>query len=331
MIRLAVKEDIHQLDKIARLTVKKMHESRLNQWSDTYPGPLDFQKDIDSNQGYVYIDSEIVGYFALIDHDPYYDGFAFKYSKGIAVHRILVNPIHQGKGVGHEMFKAITLLAKEKNCDAIWIDTHPANMKMQSLLKAHQFKEIGFIDAIHRILYERPTFLIPPKKILIFGNSGTGKTTLNHTLAQKLNLPSLHLDTMYWQENWQSIPRDVFYQQLKNYLESHANFVMDGNYLNADILELRLEYADTLIYLDYPTQVALNGIKEREALYGGQVRSEMAEGCIEKIDQEFLSYVLTFNETRRPHLLKILEDAYSSKNILRFESRKSLNLFLETL
>lgn len=332
MIRQATLNDIKILHYIARLTVQAMHESGLDQWSDVYPGEKDFENDVHLNQGYVYIsDNTVVGYFALIKHDPYYDGFPLKYKRGLAVHRLLVSPKYQGMGLSHEMFKGIYDLARNQKAEAIWIDTHPANTKMQRLLKTHQFKEIGFIDKIYRILYERPTFFNKPSKILIFGNSGTGKTTLNHQLSKKLNIPSLHLDTMYWQKNWQSLPRDLFYEKLKNYLDSHTNFVMDGNYLNADILDLRLNHADTLIFLDYDTNVALNGIKHREAIYGGTVRSEMAEGCIEKVDQEFLSYVLSFNETRRPQLLKILSDHYLKKIVLRFENRKSVELFLETL
>lgn len=332
MIRPTSLKDVKTLQYIASITVKAMHESGLHQWSDTYPGISDFENDIALNQGYVLCEqAAIVGYFALINHDPYYDGFPFKYQKGLAVHRLLIHPHYQGKGFAHKLLKGIYAIAKTKGISAIWIDTHPANSKMHRLLKQHQFKEIGFISAIHRILYERPTFLVPPSKILIFGNSGTGKTTLNHRLAEKLTLPSLHLDTMYWQKNWQSIPRDLFYEKLKAYLEAHDRFVMDGNYLSAGILDLRLQHADTLIFLDYHTNVALNGIKHREALYGGTVRSEMAEGCIEKVDQEFLNYVLHFNQTRRPQLLKILSDHYLEKNTLRFETRKSLNLFLDTL
>jgi hypothetical protein len=106
---------------------------------------------------------------------------------------------------------------------------------------------------------------------------------------------------------------------------------MDGNYLNSKILDLRLQHADTIIYLDYPTQMALNGIKQREKVYAGRWRTDMAEGCIEKIDQEFLSYVFNFNKTRRPTILSILQKVEPTKNTFIFKSRDSLNQFIDSL
>ena len=43
---------------------------------------------------------------------------------------------------------------------------------------------------------------------MIIGCGGCGKTTLARKLAQRLNLPLIHLDRLYWCGNWQSVDYD---------------------------------------------------------------------------------------------------------------------------
>ncbi|WP_242835879.1 AAA family ATPase [Clostridium sp. DL-VIII] len=42
------------------------------------------------------------------------------------------------------------------------------------------------------------------ERILIIGGNGCGKTTLAQTLASKLEIPLIHLDKLYWRDNWES-------------------------------------------------------------------------------------------------------------------------------
>ena len=129
-------------------------------------------------------------------------------------------------------------------------------------------------------------------KIAILGGSGTGKTTLCRMLGEKLLIPSLHLDSVYWKKNWQNINKQEFDSYMKNYLTKNKSWVIDGNYSNNAHFTYRLELADIIIFLDFGTQMSLQGIHKRAATYKHLTRSDMAEGCIEGIDQVFLQYVL---------------------------------------
>ena len=40
------------------------------------------------------------------------------------------------------------------------------------------------------------------ERILIIGCSGSGKSRLARQLGQKLGLPVVHLDQLWWKENW---------------------------------------------------------------------------------------------------------------------------------
>lgn len=86
------------------------------------------------------------------------------------------------------------------------------------------------------------------ERILIIGGNGCGKTTLAQKLASKLEIPLVHLDKLYWKDNWESASKDEFDGLLIKEL-SKSQWIIDGN-MNRTI-PLRLKYCDTVIYMDF--------------------------------------------------------------------------------
>ena len=169
------------------------------------------------------------------------------------------------------------------------------------------------------------------KRIMILGPSGTGKTTLGRRLGDHLHLPILHLDAVYWIKDWDHLDKDAFHSYMTNYLKKHSSWVIDGNYSNNRHFELRMKLADTIILLDYGTQAALKGIHQRAEQYKHQVRSDMADGCVEGIDQVFLQYVATFYHKRMPWLKASAMKYRNQKQVLVFHSRQELHRWFATL
>ncbi len=168
------------------------------------------------------------------------------------------------------------------------------------------------------------------KKIIVLGPSGTGKTTLARKLGEKLGIPYLHLDTVYWKKNWIHVDKKEFHNFMVSYLKQHGKWVIDGNYTNNEHFIWRLKLADTIILLDFPSTVSLRGILERAEKYKNRVRSDMAEGCVEGIDQVFLRYTAFYSKNRTP-LLKAKINKYSKgKNIFIFNNRENLENWLNT-
>ena len=167
-------------------------------------------------------------------------------------------------------------------------------------------------------------------KVVILGASGTGKTTTCRILGEKLNLKILHLDSVYWKKDWNNINKRDFDIYMKRFLLENKYWAIDGNYSNNKHFTYRLEACDTIIYLDFGIQVSLHGIHERAHRYKHIHRADMAEGCIEGIDQEFLQYVAFYR--KKNMLLKAIVKKYENKKrVLIFKSREELNAWANSL
>ena len=167
-------------------------------------------------------------------------------------------------------------------------------------------------------------------KIVILGSSGTGKKTLCRRISEKLNIPQLHLDNIYWKKNWDHIDKESFDQYMKEYLKKHKDWVIDGNYSNNKHFYYRLALADIIVFLDYGTSLALRGIHERARKYKHRTRSDMAEGCVEGIDQVFLQYV-AFYEPRAQKLKAIIKTYAKHKKVVVFKDRTEMNKWFNDL
>ena len=87
------------------------------------------------------------------------------------------------------------------------------------------------------------------ERIVIIGCPGSGKSTLARELGEKLDLPVVHLDQIYWSPgNWQHLEKDEFDALLMQELQK-PRWILDGNFNRT--LELRLERCDTVIFLDF--------------------------------------------------------------------------------
>ncbi len=168
-------------------------------------------------------------------------------------------------------------------------------------------------------------------KILVLGGSGTGKTTVCRELGDKLNITTLHLDSVYWKKNWANISKVEFNQYMKKFLTKHKSWVIDGNYSNNLHFKYRLDSADIIIFLDFGTQLSLQGIHKRAHDFKHQTRTDMAEGCIEGIDQVFLQYVATYYKYRAKYLKAIISKYKTKKQVYIFKNRTELYKWYSSL
>ena len=160
------------------------------------------------------------------------------------------------------------------------------------------------------------------KKIIVIGCSGSGKSTFSLALHKKINIPLFHLDMLFWNTDKTTVEKSVFKERLSNILNKDE-WIIDGNY--ASTMELRLSKCDTVVFLDYPTQICLNGVKERM----GKKRPDMPWLETEE-DAEFIEFIKNFETNNRPQIIELL-NKYSNKNIYIFKTRTEAQNFLNKL
>jgi adenylate kinase family enzyme len=104
---------------------------------------------------------------------------------------------------------------------------------------------------------------------------------------------------------------------------------MDGNY--GRTLGKRLAAADTVIFLDVPPIVGLWRIVKRRWQNRGRVREDVAPGCPERLNWEFVHWVWTFRRRRRPGILQQLAHAPPSQRVFILRSAADVRRFLNSL
>ena len=157
------------------------------------------------------------------------------------------------------------------------------------------------------------------KKVIVIGCPGSGKSTISRELHNKTGIPLYHLDMMYWNADKTTVEKSVFLERLSVVL-GKDEWIIDGNY--GSTMELRMAACDTVIYLDYPLDVCLDGIRNRR----GKSRSDMPWIETEE-DEEFIEFIRNYNKQQKPKVLELLEK-YGDKNIVIFKSREEADAFL---
>ena len=157
------------------------------------------------------------------------------------------------------------------------------------------------------------------QRVIVIGCPGSGKSTFSRDLHKITGLALVHLDMLFWNADKTTVEKSVFLQRLANAMQQDA-WIIDGNY--ASTMELRLQACDTVIFLDYPLEVCLAGIRERT----GQPRSDIPWTEIGE-DAEFIRFIQDFRSQSRPKILELL-DKYPKKNVHIFTNRAEATAFL---
>ncbi|TIO08328.1 AAA family ATPase [Mesorhizobium sp.] len=139
------------------------------------------------------------------------------------------------------------------------------------------------------------------QRIVILGNAGSGKSTLAREVGERLKLPVVHLDKLFWGPGWSKPQYEVFRARVSEAI-SGDDWVCEGNY-HWQTFDLRLPRADLVVWLDTPRTTCLSRVVLRSAL--NRPRPDFPAGCSERLDKEYLSflrYIWNFDRNSRPHI-----------------------------
>lgn len=117
-----------------------------------------------------------------------------------------------------------------------------------------------------------------PRRVVIVGTSGAGKTTLARAAASALGASFVELDALHWGPGWTEAAPEVLRGRVGDALRAER-WVVDGNYLH--LRDLVWPLADTLVWLDYARHVVMGRVVwrtlarslRREVLWSGNRES----------------------------------------------------------
>ncbi len=172
------------------------------------------------------------------------------------------------------------------------------------------------------------------QRIVVIGTTCAGKTTLAQALGEKLHLPHIELDALYWGPGWTPAPTETFRSAVAEALSGDA-WTTDGNYSKAqDIIWGR---ADTLIWLDYAFPVILwrlitrttRRVVTRETLWNDN--RETWRGAFFSRDSLFVWAITTHHGRRQRTLQRLQNPANRHLTVVRLRSPRATRGWLKRL
>ena len=160
-----------------------------------------------------------------------------------------------------------------------------------------------------------------PRKILVIGSPGAGKSTFSRKLRDKTGLPLYYLDMIFHNPDRTTVSRGDFDGKLSEILNTNE-WIIDGNYQRT--LPLRFKNCTEVFFFDLPVDECLRGAEARI----GQKREDMP-WIEEEFDSEFRQYILDFSKDQLPRIYQLIELYADTKKIVVFYSRQEADAWLE--
>lgn len=167
-------------------------------------------------------------------------------------------------------------------------------------------------------------------RIAVIGYSGAGKSTLANALGKLYNIPVLHLDSVHFLPGWQEREDSEKRKIVAEFMRENSGWVIDGNYKRL-LYDERTEQADMIAELLFNRFACLSRVRKRYRKYKGKTRPDMGEGCPEKLDREFIRWVLRDGRTKsKKRHYKELRERYLEKTVV-LKRQRDIDNFLREL
>jgi adenylate kinase family enzyme len=166
------------------------------------------------------------------------------------------------------------------------------------------------------------------KKIVLVGSGGSGKSTLARQLGEILSIDVYHLDAIFWKPGWIATPKDE-QKAVQEELVNRDSWIIDGNY--GGTMTIRLEAADTIIFVDLSKWICIFRVLKRRFQYRNIKRTDMAEGCEERINFKFLRWVWDYPTKQKPKIVDNLRRLSKEKKVIVLRSRSDVREFLASV
>ena len=94
-------------------------------------------------------------------------------------------------------------------------------------------------------------------RVLVFGNSGSGKSTYARALAARGGVPHLDLDSIVWEPNQIAVqrPTQAIRQSLDEFLSAHDTWIIEGCY--GELVKAAASTCTQLVFLNPGVEACL--------------------------------------------------------------------------
>ena len=119
-------------------------------------------------------------------------------------------------------------------------------------------------------------------RIIIIGNSGSGKTWLGKKLATLIRIPYIALDGIFWEPGGYNIQRkDVDVEADFRKIQKSQYWVVEGVF--GHLVDHLISFGDTLIYLDLPWEECKKNLLIRGSESSKQLDRKKAEDNFQEL------------------------------------------------
>ena len=91
-------------------------------------------------------------------------------------------------------------------------------------------------------------------RVNVVGTSGSGKSTFARALADRLGVPYLEMDALYWLPNWKGRD-DADFDAVLSDAVSRPGWVLDGNFHRT--APIKWARAQAVVWLDFPLAIVM--------------------------------------------------------------------------
>ena len=167
-------------------------------------------------------------------------------------------------------------------------------------------------------------------KIAIIGYSGSGKSTLAGKLGAVFQADVLHFDRVQFLPGWEIRAEEDKKEITREFLDTHESWVIDGNYSKL-FFERRMEEADLIIMILFNRFSCLRRVVQRYRKYRNTTRPDMGVGCNEKLDWEFIKWVLYKQRTKQARSRYAQVYSRYKEKVIIVKNQRQLDECLEKL
>jgi GNAT superfamily N-acetyltransferase len=143
---LASEGDIDRVMVLVAACIAAMRAADIEQWDDVYPDRQTMLQDArDGTLFLASVDSELVGTLVVNDwQNPEYSEvpWTIDAARVAVVHRLMIAPTHQGKGLARELMRFAEERARSLGCGVVRLDAFSKNPRALRL-----YRSLGYHDA----------------------------------------------------------------------------------------------------------------------------------------------------------------------------------------